>query len=199
MNKTNQIIAIDIDDVLAPTTSCLANWHNRVYKTNLTVEDFHSFQWWDVWGGTEDEAIAKAFEFFKSDDFFSMKPIAGSVEAIRQLSKKFDLAIVTARQNIVKEQTLIWIERHYPNCFTNVMHGNHHSHEGEVFTKPEMCQNIGATIFIDDVPNHALACAELGLKVFLFGDYPWNRSVDTLADVIRVKNWKEIIAKLIPK
>jgi 5'(3')-deoxyribonucleotidase len=199
MNKAKQVIAIDIDDVLAPTTSCLANWHNLVYKSNLSVEDFHSFQWWDVWGGTEEEAIVKAFELFKSSDFINMEPISGSVEAVLTLSKQYDLVIVTARQNIVKEQTLTWIEKHFPNCFMNVMHGNHHSHEGEVFTKPEMCKNIGASIFIDDVPKHALACAELGLKVFLFGDYPWNRSVDTPADVIRAKNWKEIIAKLIPR
>ena len=58
-----------------------------------------------------------------------------------------------------------------------------------------MCAKIGAVALIDDSIDYARQCAEAGLPVFLFGDYPWNR-IDSgeppldPARIVRVASWR---------
>jgi hypothetical protein len=42
-------------------------------------------------------------------------------------------------------------------------------------SKAEMCVEVGAVAMIDDSVRYALDCAPVVERVFLFGDYAWNR------------------------
>lgn len=53
------VVAVDVDEVLGKFVSQLAAFHNEAYGTSLTLRDFHSYHFRDVWGGTDDEATTK--------------------------------------------------------------------------------------------------------------------------------------------
>ena len=40
------VLLLDLDDTLALTNVAVCKWHNEVYKTDLDIEDFHSFFYW---------------------------------------------------------------------------------------------------------------------------------------------------------
>ena len=50
-NEMKQVIAVDIDEVLAQFMPTLARFHNDNYNTSLVIEDFQSYRFNEVWGG----------------------------------------------------------------------------------------------------------------------------------------------------
>ena len=52
-------IGVDLDEVLGDFLSSLIQYHNTNYNSVLSREDFHSYKFWEVWGGTKEEAIQK--------------------------------------------------------------------------------------------------------------------------------------------
>jgi hypothetical protein len=45
-------ITFDYDDTLVGFIEPLIQFHIYVYGTKLTNDDFNSFKFWEVWGGT---------------------------------------------------------------------------------------------------------------------------------------------------
>ena len=43
------------NQVLATFLETLIVFHNETYSTTLKIEDFHSYHFCDVWGGTNEE------------------------------------------------------------------------------------------------------------------------------------------------
>ena len=80
-------IAIDIDEVLGQFMKALIEFHNNEYKTNLKLEDFFSYNFWNIWGGTKEEAIQKVYNFHKTNYFKSIIPVKDSQESIKKLKK----------------------------------------------------------------------------------------------------------------
>ena len=58
--------------------------------------------------------------------------------------------------------------------------------------KGDVCRQLGVDILIDDYLEHALAAAECGIEVLLFGDYPWNRADGLPICVRRVRDWSHV-------
>ncbi len=54
-----QIIAVDIDEVLALFVPAVADFHNEVYESSLTADSFFSYEFHKVWGGTLEETNDK--------------------------------------------------------------------------------------------------------------------------------------------
>lgn len=116
------------------------------------------------------------YAFFDSSHFKDrIDPIPGAREALIQLKESFELHIVTARQYIVQEQTLSWIERYFPDLFTAVHFGNHFSRDGVSRSKAQICREIHASALIDDNLTYAIQCVREDIPVVLFGDYAWNQ------------------------
>src|SRR3989338_10775887 len=114
-------IGIDFDDVLADTNTALIRWHNERYGTVLRREDFWSYYYWDIWGGTREETIEKFSEFGKSDHFHGILPVMGTYNGIADLSTVADrLVIITARDEEMREVTEQWISDHLPAVFDSV-------------------------------------------------------------------------------
>lgn len=116
------------------------------------------------------------YAFFDSSHFKEcIDPIPGARDALIQLKESFELHIVTARQYIVQEQTLSWIERYFPDLFTAVHFGNHFSRDGTSRSKAQICREIHASALIDDNLTYAIQCVREDIPVLLFGDYAWNQ------------------------
>ena len=52
-------IGLDLDEVLSRFVLGLVEYYNSTYKTSLKLEDFHSYKFWEVWGGTKEDTIKK--------------------------------------------------------------------------------------------------------------------------------------------
>ncbi|KAF9908384.1 hypothetical protein EC991_009839 [Linnemannia zychae] len=201
-----KVIAVDLDEVLARTTLAIADFHNDTYGTSLTMDDFISYDYTKIWGGTREESIAKWRLFFDSPYFLKVEPVEGSLETLKLLkSRRFSLVIVTARQQFVADLTKKFVDRHFPGIFESIYFANHFLTEQEKLTfvsKPKsvICRDVHAQLLIDDSLENALEVSKAGIPVLLFdlhGKYKWNQLDEgqQLPDkVTRVKSWKDVQA-----
>ncbi|KAG0269185.1 hypothetical protein DFQ27_004581 [Actinomortierella ambigua] len=205
-NGPRRVIAVDLDEVLARTSLAIADFHNDTYGTNLTMDDFISYDYSKIWGGTREESIHKWRAFFDSPYFLKVEPVEGSLETLKLLkARRFSLVIVTARQQFVAELTKKFVDRHYPGIFESIYFANHYLTEQERLTfiskpKSAICRDVGAELLIDDSLENAIEVAQEGIAVLLFdlhGEYLWNKLApgEQLPEKItRVKSWKDIQA-----
>lgn len=202
------LLAVDLDEVLCETTPALIRFHNDLYKTNLHLSDFTSYEYEKVWGGTPQEAVEKVRNFYASDVAHNLVSIKGSVEAIKQLYPRFRIAVVTARQDSLRADTSAFLERHFAGLIDALFMCNHYLTPEEASSgdlkarrKSEVCHELGAVALVDDSLSTARDCAARGVRVFLFdldGTYPWNQcaandSVFASGGVRRVSGWQEIV------
>ena len=190
------MIAVDLDEVLGEFIPPLAQFHNATYGSSLRPEDFHSYHFASVWGGTNEEAQDKVHAFFKSKYFKDIPVIEGAFDVLTGLKDRFDFTVVTSRQHMIEGITREWLAKHYPNVFTSVLFGNHYglAGSGRVSSKPDMCLSIHAVALIDDSITYARQCSNVVEKVLLFdrdNRYTWNRNTgDVLpTNVTRCTSW----------
>ena len=191
-------IAVDIDEVLCPFVPVLAAWHNSKYGTSLTAADFHSYTFYEVWGGDAASSADKIAAFFASPAFGSLTPLPGAVEAISSLAPRARLVVVTARSTAVEPITRAFLEAHFPGFFSDVFFGSHWApsgHAGRVERKIDLCRRAGAALLIDDNRGYANECSEAGVPALLFGDYAWNKGATGL-HVTRVADWSAALAEV---
>lgn len=113
-------VAVDLDQTLAHTLEALLEWHNEVYHTDLCLADLEAYGYSSAHNssalGTREEACYKIREFYESDHFARVRPIDDfALEALKMLKKrKFNLVIITSRQQFIAEETKKFVDKHYP-------------------------------------------------------------------------------------
>lgn len=196
-NPNTPIIAVDIDECLNSLLEALNTFVNTNYGTNWKIEDYHSYHFVDVWGGTEQEAAKKVTEFFAGNILDNMGPMQHAKNILTKYAQDFRFIVVTSRNLDMAERTRTWISTNYPGCFTGIHFGNHYGTVGKKQTKGEICRSIGAIALIDDNIHYIKeAASSVGLGI-LFGKYRWNylnnEEEDTLPiNVIRAMNWYHV-------
>ncbi len=188
-------IGVDLDGVLSQTIPAIIEFHNHTYGTNFVLEKFNSHDYWEVWGGTRDEAIDKVYEFYKTDYFRNIKPVPGALEVLNIFKKNNNLVIITARADIIADTTRKWVEKYFPNIFSEIYFANHFAQEGTERTKQEFCDSLDIDILIEDVIKYAAECVAPKRRVLLL-DYPWNKVASLPVGIERVYSWKEILEKI---
>lgn len=194
MQKPRKIIAFDIDDVLAANAEGFAAFSNAQWGTSMTAADF-SEDWMTMWGVSADEMRERSRIFHTSGIVASYQANAEALPVLKKLCIQSDLRVVTSRQQLIREQTKIWVENHFPGIFTDIHHsGIFDSGEAgaHITTKADMLRQIGASYLIDDQLKHCTAAAEQGVPAVLFGNYPWNQAEVLPRGVVRCVNWKEV-------
>ena len=63
-------------------------------------------------------------------------------------------------------------------------------------SKSDVCRALNAQYLIDDHVHHATVVAETGIKVLLFGDYPWNQAESLHPNITRKKDWPAVLQLL---
>ncbi len=106
--------------------------------------------------------------------------------------------MVTSRQHCIEEQTKEWLAKHYPGIFSHIYFGNHWG-VGAKKSKVELCEQARAQALIDDAIEYSLQCAPHLQRVFLFGDYAWNRHPHKPLppNVVRLTDWARVRAALV--
>ncbi|GAB2267500.1 hypothetical protein Dimus_002483 [Dionaea muscipula] len=197
------VVAVDVDEVLGNFVTALNRFIADRYSSNHSVSEYHVYEFFKIWNCSRDEADIRVHEFFKTSYFRNgIHPIPGAQKALHKLSKFCTLSVVTSRQNAIKDQTIEWIEKHYPGLFQEIHFGNHFALDGVSRPKSDMCRSMGAKVLIDDNPRYAMDCAEAGIRVLLFdfeNSYPWSKddSVDQHPLVTRVLNWQQVEQQLV--
>lgn len=178
------IIGIDMDDVLVEYVKSFLEFYNERNKTNLSYEEFINIS----------SSVDKNNSFFRSDYFRKMELCKGTAKAIKMLAEKNSLFIVTSRQIEWKDATEKFVEENFPGCFKGIFFAGD-IHKGFGKKKAEIYD--GMDVIIEDNRGHALECAKTGIKVFLF-EKPWNKDVEH-ENIIKVKNWEDILNKIYEK
>ena len=185
------LIAIDVDGVLANFIPSIADFHNYSYGTNLKKDDFFSLNLHKVWGGTREEDIKKVDEYGESVYLDRLKPVNKSIECINKLKEKNKLIIITSRPDKIYEKTKDWIDKYFSGAFLKIYFAYNYERMNPSPKKEDICFELGADFIIEDNLNHAIDCAEKGIKSILI-DQPWNQSDELRKNIIRVKDWSEI-------
>lgn len=186
------------DAVLGRFLHSLNKFCLDTYGEEFDIPDYHVYDFAKVWQCCQDESNRKVHEFFESHHFAAgIEVIPGAFDSLLRLKESCDLVVVTSRQHVIQEQTLEWIDRHFPGIFSDVHFGNHFALEGESRPKSEICKSIGAEVLIDDNPRYALECAKAGIQVLLYDwnlAYPWSKTDEgpTHDLITRVKDWDHV-------
>lgn len=190
------IVAVDIDDVLADNAGGLVAWSNARWGLDLTA-DHYDERWGVMWQTAHDaaETERRALEFHHSGVVGGYRHFEEAVPVLQRLARRFTLVIVTSRRSMLKPETHVWLDRHFPHVFSAVHFagiydsGSAGRHSA---TKTELCRKIGAKYLIDDQPKHCFDAARSGITALLFGDYAWNRDEQLPDGVVRVRDWAEV-------
>jgi len=186
------IVAVDIDEVLLPHFQDLANWYNKQYGTNLKMED-NQKHILSAWGVSEAKtAIKRVHKFLETEEFKQAKPFVEAAKVLAELSENYDLVILTGRDDIVKEFTVEWLNEHFGGLFKEVHFTHKYSLDGKMRSKAVVAKERSFSFLIDDELEHAVAASNAGVKVLLFGAYPWNRTDRLPKNVTRTANWAEV-------
>lgn len=185
-------IAVDIDEVLANYLSNLIEYHNATYGTNFKREQFYSYEFWKIWGGTKEQAVQKVYDFHQTPYFKKIKPIPHSQDAIRALKTKHIFYIITSRQEEVQRETEQWINEHFPDTFSEIHFTNRYSQSKQPTSKANVCCSLNIDMLIDDSLEYALECQKLEKNVLLM-DSPWNRTPSLPDAIKRIFSWKDVI------
>jgi len=191
-------LALDLDDVIYPFLPTMIPFHNDRYGTEFTVDDYHTFDFHEVWGGTRSEAMEKVVGFFDvlHKDGPVPDPMAEAATAIDKLAGEFRLVIVTARFDELRRHTHAWLDKHFPGLFEEVHLCNSFG-PGVRRTKASICDELDAVALVDDSLKNVTAVAATGRKAVLFGDYAWNRAGVLPAGVKRALTWDEVVSDIL--
>lgn len=201
-------IAVDVDEVLGRFVHSLNAFCLEKYGQHYRVEDYFVYDFAQVWKCSKDESNHRVHEFFTSAHFRDgIEVIPGSFDSLDRMKRVHsdDLAlhVVTSRQHVIQEQTLEWLDRHFPGIFDQVFFGNHFALEGTSKKKSEICKEIGASVLIDDNPWYAMECAEAGIQVLLYdwkSQYPWSKTDQDgphHENITRVSDWEHVEATVV--
>lgn len=191
------IIAVDIDDVLTASNEGVRLYVNRTFGTAHTEDDYlvaspYKGYWDRVWNLGEKKNKERYHKYLVSGETARLLPIKNAIRSIKKLQERYGLVIVTARNIEQIEHTEKWLQKHAPGVFKKVDFLALHP-KGREATKAMILQEMGAKYLIDDSVEHCHAAAEAGIQALLFGEYGWNRDVAIPGDIIRVKDWAEVL------
>lgn len=190
------IIGFDLDDVLLDFRETLHVYHNNNYGTNYKREQFKEALE-EMWNCTIEESKKRVFNFYQSSEHRNAEPINGAVEKIKKLKQHHILHVVTARPEELKNITLEWLDKYFPQTFDGIHFTNQYQYheKGPIRTKGEVCKELGIEFFVDDSLCNVNDIANFGIPALLF-DGPWNQG-EVKPPIRRVYSWDEIVEILL--
>lgn len=190
------LILLDMDEVLATLMEGVNKFYNDLHGTNFTLEDYHTYNWWEVWGCSYEYADEICHRFVTGNGHEEMQPIPGSVEGVRQLLERgHRLVVGTSRKPEYADITTSWLYRHYGNAtFAGIRLLNQYG-EGKVIKKSELGLELKAKVAVDDQVRHAADLASVGIHCLVINNR-WNRDQELPSLATRVFSWEDILREV---
>ncbi len=188
-----ELIAVDIDELLAYTMQPIAEFANARYGTNLQREHIFDYSLSRVFGKSEEEVDELLDEFDKSEEIKNVGLVPGAKKGIEILARQYKLVAVTSREESTHQLTRNWLDKNFPDKFSALYMTNNRITKGERRSKADVCLKIGAGLLLEDALHHAKDCAQKGIPILLL-DCPWNQTREQLPDrLTRVYSWTQIV------
>lgn len=172
------LLAVDIDDVLIPFFSSLADWHNKRLGTNYKVDSLRDFNLSSGWGIDEEYWIAQCNLFHSTGGSASIDidPEAGS--SLARLAEDHEIVLVTSRPVFHHQHTSGWMKRNLSNVTDRLIMCDSYTADGGTahMNKGDIAKDLGADYLIDDAVHYIEKANQSGVKGILFGNYSWNRA-----------------------
>lgn len=203
MDTQRRTIAIDIDDVLASTTDALRIWSNDRSGSSLAPEHFmDAGEYWGyyerVW---EQHGIG---HILKYDDFHAdvvrdevVIPLLPSAEfAIHELTKTYNIILITSRSEDLEAVTKRWIDSHFGAHNIEIYFAKNHRYHYNQATKSkgQLCKELGASLLVDDSVQHCESALSEGIEAILFGEYGWQKPFPV--GLKRCQDWPAVLEYL---
>lgn len=199
-------IGLDIDEVLLRLLDAFILYHNHAYGTRVVKDDFRSYSFEEILGGSKEEMKEKVLHFYTTPYFKDIQPVPGSQQGIARLAgadrseRKNLLYVITARAAGIKDQTQESLAYHFPNRFSGVELTDQWfgTSAEKPRTKSSVCVDKNIEVMVEDSLMHALDCAAAGIKVLLLDlGYGWNQTSEKLPENIkRAHSWEEIVTEI---
>lgn len=192
-----RLIAIDIDDVIADSTEALRLSVNKRLGVDLKPEHYQIRA--DYWGyyeqvwkahGLENEVSYSEHAAVMAFDQSHITLLPGAEFAIGELTKLFDIVLITARDLEWMEATQAWIKGNFGEIFKG-LHFAGNSEIKDVKTKGQQARELGAGWLIDDNPEHCQTALDEGVDAVLFGEYGWHIKIPS--GVTHCKDWPMVL------
>ncbi len=185
-------LAVDFDDVVANFNDAFRIFCNRVYGTSIEYRRIFSHDMHLVYECDEAEIPVRLNRFYESPEHGGMQPIENVWASLTELSRRFEIHIVTNRPASRYNETWNWIYQWTPSVvshvhFTNFWGGEEHDKKRP---KSVVCKEIGAKVLVEDAFKHALEASEAGIHVLL-PHRPWNLGL-VAPNITRVTSWGQV-------
>ena len=179
-------IGIDIDEVKYPGKEVFYRYLNEKLGLNLDWNDnkYDFMELAEKLNMRNEELDELYFEHSKTDLFHDTPPIEGSVEGIESFFEKgIELYAITSRPLYLRDATLEYIEKYFPEKFKEVIFAGRDSLSREGISKKEAILENEINLMLDDQKGHARELGKI-IPVILFSK-PWNRFFE-MKNVYRV-------------
>jgi hypothetical protein len=196
MKKIKLVGTSDLDDVLLNTQEQMTKYVNRVMGLGIDLDFWQHDDYASLFGVSRPEARRIAKDFHASPEFADVRPHAGALEAVADLTATLDeLHISTSRPAHLHEMTPLSVMTHFPGiAFSGIHFSNKYDEHLPRSSKADVGKKLGAKVHIDDVLSHAEDCAAVCEEVYLV-DFTWNRHARILhKNIVRVKTFVQASA-----
>jgi uncharacterized HAD superfamily protein len=188
-------IYVDIDDVLADTSSCLIEIAEKEFCKRVAFEELTSF---DLM--TSFCLSRKEYEHFlamahQPDEILNLAPIPEAIQTLEKwASSGHEIFVVTGRPTSTHDTTLEWLARHevpYDRFFMVNKYARPGMDEAIALSMPAFSK-MKFQFAIEDAYDMAVHLAEtMDTRVLLY-DRPWNRGPDRNGNIRRFRWWDEL-------
>ncbi|MEK7471671.1 MAG: hypothetical protein AAB624_00290 [Patescibacteria group bacterium] len=192
-----QLIAIDIDDVIAASTESVRLLANERTGSNLTEDHYKTAgEYWGyyerVWRehDLEDKLSYQDLSAEMAIDQLHVPLLAGAEIGVATLLEKHKTVLITSRDPGWELATIKWTKHHFGERIPELYFSRNHKDTKEK-TKGELCIELGATWLIDDNVEHCLSAIKVGVGAVLFGEYGWQQNKSK--ELIHCKDWSAVI------
>ncbi len=190
-------IDIDIDNTLSHTMRAFIPFLNKKHNGNKTKYNLKDAWTFNLYHTDFKEFYKDWSEFVESDDHIKMDPIEHTIDVLKELYKKHDLYIITARPTEMKEQTILWLDKHFKALFKEkiLLEYKTASATALLFTKYDVCKKLNIDLIIEDSLETAIECSNNNIKAILYNHenkYNWQDSKEIPNKIIRTTSWKDI-------
>ena len=161
--ESTKVISVDLDDVLAHTTSFLLNIVNEKSENKFSMDDINDFGLDNLVNSkgqrlSEKEKEEVKTKFYYGDVLKDVPIIIKNKEFFMKLGEKYSLILNTARNaesefdcELVKQETIKWVLKHFgKNTFKEIEFTFDYNKLGHKGNKYEICKKYNAIVHIDD-------------------------------------------------
>lgn len=176
---TKQKLYVDFDGTIVNSIKAICYLYNEDF---LYYPDYKYVHWTDIntWYFDELKLTNNACDYFNTPRFFKyLEFMDNSREVLSELSKDYDITVVTigSKANLYGKE--LWIKKNLPFCKMIGVDEKHYSNKGYL--------DLSDGILIDDKSDNLYTSN--ALVNVCFGDvYPWNEDWEGL----RCSNWYDV-------